>query len=358
MQGILNGQLTDIEHADTALSRCLGCRACETVCPAQVPYGAALAEFKLVRPTGPWKKTPWLVRRIKHHPAWMRFFQRAARALLRIPGVHRSNAPMARLARSAYGNPTPDRNRTTVRATSGSVLLFPGCVIPGLGPEIVVAARSVLAFMGYATIEPRESACCGALNLSEGDADGLRRHIGAMSTFASTGNTLPIVSLATGCSSQMLLYPKINALADCDTQWTSRVTDILDFIDVALAQNALVFKPSSLRVAIHEPCSLRHGLKKPGITQRLIERIPSTEIATLGKTFPCCGAGGATMLLHPQMTDKLASDTVDALLACEPDVIVSANIGCAMHLRAELVRRGSLIAVRHPVEMLAQYLTT
>lgn len=358
MQGILNGQLTDIEHADTALSGCLGCRACETVCPAQVPYGAALAEFKLVRPAGPWKKTPWLIRRIKNHSASIRLLQWAARALLLIPGVSRSNATMARLARSAYGNPTPAQGRTTARATSGSVLLFPGCVIPGLAPEIVDAARSVLAVMGYSAIEPRKSACCGALNLSEGDADGLRRHIGAMSTFANTDNTLPIVSLATGCSSQMSLYPAISALADCDTLWASRVTDILEFIDVALAKNAIKFKPSSLRIAIHEPCSVRHGLKKSGITQRLIERIPSTEITTLGKNFPCCGAGGATMLLHPKMTDKLAGDTADALLACKPDVIVSANIGCAMHLRAELIRRGSPIAVRHPIEILAQHLTT
>jgi glycolate oxidase iron-sulfur subunit len=40
------------------------------------------------------------------------------------------------------------------------------------------------------------------------------------------------------------------------------------------------------------------------------------------------------MLTQPEMADTLGRETLDALQAGSPDVIVSPNVGCSVHLRA------------------------
>ena len=43
MRGLLEGEIPiDDPSLETHLDRCLGCRACETVCPSGVPYGHLL----------------------------------------------------------------------------------------------------------------------------------------------------------------------------------------------------------------------------------------------------------------------------------------------------------------------------
>src|SRR5713101_2392920 len=57
IKSLAEGRIDLTDSAVTHLSLCLDCRACETVCPAGVPYGrlieAARAEIERQRPGGP-----------------------------------------------------------------------------------------------------------------------------------------------------------------------------------------------------------------------------------------------------------------------------------------------------------------
>lgn len=362
MQGLISDKLDDVEHATDAIDRCVGCRACETVCPAKVPYGAALAEFRLIGPSRERKAGMGerLAKSMRRHPLVMRAAGIAARLALRIPNRRFKTSRLGRLARYAAGplrKTKAPQGPVTNQGAKGSVVLFPGCVVPAMAPATVTAAQTLLNRLGYGVVMPRRTTCCGALNLSEGDLPGMTRNLGAVDKLAADHPDSPIVSLAAGCSSQVQLYPSILPLEGAPLAWTARFTDFMVFVEQALAATDCRFVKSDLKVAVHEPCSLRHGLKQTGITERVLKVIPGIQLTALPRNAPCCGAGGSTLLSHPEIADPLAQNTVDALLAMAPDVIVSANIGCAMHLQAELRRRGNPVAVVHPVEILADALS-
>jgi len=62
------------------------------------------------------------------------------------------------------------------------------------------------------------------------------------------------------------------------------------------------------------------------------------------------------VLTQAEQADAFAAQFADAIVARNPDVLVTSNVGCAMHLEAALKHRGLNIPVLHPVEVLARQL--
>jgi glycolate oxidase iron-sulfur subunit len=113
-------------------------------------------------------------------------------------------------------------------------------------------------------------------------------------------------------------------------------------------------RPALVRVAVHLPCSARDA----GLSLRdvlgLHARIPGLEAVPLDPALGCCGAAGTYLLHHPATADRLREGVLDAVAASGAGVLVTANTGCAMHLRAGVAARGWAIRVAHPVELLAE----
>ena len=65
----------------------------------------------------------------------------------------------------------------------------------------------------------------------------------------------------------------------------------------------------------------------------------------------CCGSAGTYSVLHPELAMPLRDRKLGHLTALEPQVIVSANIGCIQHLQS-----GTPLAVRHWVEVVDEAL--
>ncbi len=66
----------------------------------------------------------------------------------------------------------------------------------------------------------------------------------------------------------------------------------------------------------------------------------------------CCGSAGIYNLTQPETARQLRERKLDHALATGADVIVTANPGCLLHLRAGLAERGSAVQVKHIVELL------
>jgi len=89
---------------------------------------------------------------------------------------------------------------------------------------------------------------------------------------------------------------------------------------------------------------------------RLIKRIPGAQLLTLPTQPKCCGAAGTYFLNHARTAQALADEFAAQIVAMRPDVVVSANGGCRAQLAQALHERGSVIAVLHPAELLAENL--
>lgn len=115
-----------------------------------------------------------------------------------------------------------------------------------------------------------------------------------------------------------------------------------------------MFDNLPLKVALPTPSTLRQGEGQETVVVELLQMIPGLEIVRLSGEPRCCGAGGSQMLSQPEMADALRDDIIDEIKTTKADVLISSNLGCAMHLREGLTQAGINIPLQHPVQLIAQ----
>jgi glycolate oxidase iron-sulfur subunit len=114
--------------------------------------------------------------------------------------------------------------------------------------------------------------------------------------------------------------------------------------------DALRFRPATRRVALHLPCTQRSVVRSESALRRLLARVPGLDLVELPDTG-CCGAAGLHQLAEPARADALRAPLLAALAASGATELLSANIGCRLHLAT-----GTIMPVRHPIDFLAEHL--
>lgn len=362
MQGLSSGLVNWTPALEAHLDGCLGCRSCERVCPAKVPYGElidagrtlqaqARGNRRLTRRLG-----PWLVSRPRRHLArlLLRAYQASglqllltALGLLRAPRIGR----WLSLVPSAQHLAAP--GTLTLPASGRSVQLFRGCVGDIADAETLQCLRALLERCGIRVEEPDTQTCCGALHQHAGEPDRAcelgRRNLAAFSGDAT------IVYAASGCGATLKEYERVcapGASAE-GAAFAQRVQDPHRLL-LELWPEAVPLRPLHARIAVHLPCTQRNVTSGGEAITALLRKIPGATIEPLDLQHNCCGAAGTYFLSEPAMADRLLEHKLDALAALRPDYLVSSNIGCTLHLAAGLRRRGLNVPVLHPLALLAR----
>ncbi|MGH8539733.1 MAG: (Fe-S)-binding protein, partial [Stenotrophobium sp.] len=236
------------------------------------------------------------------------------------------------------------------------VALFTGCTGELADRQTLEDAIHVLNRIGVSVEVPQAQGCCGALHQHAGlNAEARKLLANNLRAFDDDG--MPILSPASGCGATLMEYPQIAGVEfrASTVAFAGRVQDLNAFLLAHWPAN-LALKPLHARVLVHTPCTLRNVMKKAGAVTSLLKKIPGVEIAELDKTGGCCGAAGSYFITQPQMADALLEKKLAAARDLAPDFIVSANIGCSLHLAAGLRRDGIKVPVLHPVSLLARQL--
>lgn len=359
MQGLASGQLPMTPAAERHLDGCLGCRACEAVCPAEVPYGRMIDDARS------WQAAE-KPQRLRAH-RWMgavlthRWPRRLASGLLRLaqalgllwlvrrkPWPH----PLRRLA--SLVPPLTLQARAAASAgvgARGRVGLFAGCVSSITERQALADSRLVLRALGFTVVEPAGQTCCGALASHNGlpaRADALARD-----NLAAFGSDLAaVLGTASGCTANLIEYGEQLA-TDEARAFAAQARNVEQFVADADWPDTLRFDDTPLTVAVHTPCTLRNVLRDADAAARLLRRLPGVTVVELDGNTRCCGAAGAYIVTQPDAADALVTPKADAVQALAPDAVVSSNVGCAMHLGGALRRRGDAVPVQHAVSVMA-----
>jgi len=337
------------------LDGCLKCRACESACPSLVAFGRLMDAAKALRTTEQptWRRTlgrAWLAR--LSDAGFMGQVRRLA-ILYRASGVARL-AELAGIARVAPLRPylrlARVLGKSDVRLDPppggdteiAEIDLFAGCMKSSALAPVAAASLELLARLGVSARLPTENACCGALMRHNGFPDEAdQRRLACADRHA--GRTL--VGLASACVAELRDEPRLRD--------TLELCDYLDRLDWPAS---LALRPLPKRVLVHEPCTHRHRLGGNAAVFRLLSRIPELAVAPVTDSPHCCGSAGTYLLDQPSMSAALLGDTLSPILDARADILVTTNVGCALHLAAGLAEAGVAIEVCHPVELLARQL--
>jgi glycolate dehydrogenase iron-sulfur subunit len=339
------------------LDRCLGCRACEPVCPSGVRYGQGLeaARDRLTRARG----VPWLARAALWaltSPGVSPVVYRFAR-LLRATGLPRLLAGWGRMrfAMGMLAATAPKGGNGRQRAAtdhgrplpSSAVLLFRGCVMQGLFSHVHDATIRTLSVNGYEIREIPGQVCCGALHAHAGLLDEARALARANVAAFGDGDE-PIVVNSAGCGALMREYGHL--LDDEGARFAARVRDVTELL--AANGGPVPGAPLDLHVAYDPPCHLLHAQRISDPPLRVLAAIPVLRLVPVPGAADCCGSAGLFTLVEPEMSRAVLRPKLERLREAAPQVVATGNPGCVMQLGAGLAAGGMRARVRHPVELL------
>lgn len=376
-QALAQEKLDFSEKAHAHLDQCLGCRACERVCPAHVEYGQLLTLGRALLPELP-AKTPvkpikWRTRFLSSvliNTAYRQVLQwflwiiqasglRKVAQILKIPsllGIANLEALLPTVQRpiklkALY--PTSGKRQ-------GSVMLFTGCLSSLCDQETIAASIFVLNQLGMDVHVPSSQTCCGAMHTHAGDIQ--QAHLLAKqnaTAFLETGGDF-IVTVATGCSAVLQEYashfsfsPDLNDPSF--SRFSPKVIDIISFFEQTVWPSSLKQKTLAGHAILHTPCTRRNVLKSASDVEHCLSQIPGLTWQSFKSTH-CCGAAGTYMLEHPEIASPLAQNLLKELDSVQVNFIVTTNIGCSLHLYQQVKQQHPQVKVAHPITLLAKTL--
>lgn len=376
MRAVKEGRLAvDSLAFESHIDRCLGCRACESACPAGVEYGHLLEASRAdiaqnqTKSTGLYRLLYFVLKHVWSRPGRLKAALACAR-LLRDSGIAKLmlRTGMARgissqfefglllLEGSSPLNKSKDEGRMPAsrpHAGLAPVLLFKGCVTEGLFHRVNEAMSRVLQVNGCEPNTPEAQVCCGALHAHAGDLEGARR-LARQNIDAFNGSDAPVVTNAGGCGAMLVSYAHL--LSDDDIYaakakaFSARVRDIGQQLEANGFRNGAY--TGSERTTYDASCHLLHGQYGVESSMKMLWAVPDLNYAQLNDRDVCCGGAGVYNLLEPELSEQVLAEKLRNIEQSGATVLATGNPGCHMQIAAGARLAGLNLRVCHPVELL------
>ncbi|MEE8233482.1 MAG: glycolate oxidase subunit GlcF [Gammaproteobacteria bacterium] len=354
IKGLLEGR--DVSRkTQLHLDRCLTCLSCETSCPSGVEYGRLLdigrqqINKKVKRTLGE-RSYRYLLRKILPYPKRVSLLLEIGRGIrFLLPGKYRQMIPDNKHVKHQ------SKNIETAKHIR-KVILFSGCVQPSLSPETNYASTRLLNKLDIETMVSQGEKCCGAINhhmaVDDNGLSFIKNNIDAWWPDIEQGIEAIVIS-ASGCGAMIKEYGYI-LRNDPVYQGKARHVSMIarDIGEIVVAEDIgklrEIINVSTKRFAFQNPCSLQHGQKMKDKTEELLKKL-GYQLCDVEDADQCCGSAGTYSLLQTELSEKIRKKKIVSLEAVKPDVIMTANIGCQLHLQ-----QATEIPVKHWIEILEE----
>lgn len=368
MKALADGTLELDNDAVRHLDLCLECRGCETACPSGVHYG------KLIEKAREYVEHNYRLlfgKRLRNRLVAAIFpYPRRLRALLAPLVMAEWMGLRPLIERLAPGTmrewirllpPLTGRRRAIIIDTpaelvdnAASAVVHHGCVAQVLTPSENYNTERALAAAGYKILHLDRTACCGALDLHNGNRERARELARAnVRAFVKSG-TDKILSAASGCAAVIAAYGDLlkddPELAEDARRVSAQVGDLSSML---LASKQSADRRFETTVTYHDSCHLAHGLGIRETPRTLLRSIVGVKLVEMADSDLCCGSAGSYNLTEPEMARELVRRKADNIVATGAEYVVLGNPGCELQIAAELRRRGAKIRVIHLADFLA-----
>jgi glycolate oxidase iron-sulfur subunit len=351
------------EHID----RCLGCRACESACPAGVQYGelleASRAElFDQAQERGfVHSSLRFVLRHVWLQQARLKLafaLGRLAREtkltrLLLKTRIARSISPRFEFAlallESSRGQSV---NHSSPRRGEKPVMIFKGCVTEGLFSRVNQATARVLSVNGYKVEQPDQQVCCGALHAHAGDLEGAREL--ARQNLQAFGNQdVPIITNAGGCGAMLLSYGHLlsddEPFAADARKFSARVRDVSQQLEATEMRRGAAIEDK--RVTYDASCHLLYGQRAADAPLKMLASIPHLNLVPLPGSERCCGGAGVYNLLERDLSGDVLAEKLRNIESTGAELVATGNPGCHMQIGAGAMLSDLPVSMCHPIEL-------
>ena len=354
MRAAYLGQVEPDAVFEKHMDNCLGCRACEDVCPSAVPFGYLIDRTRTqLLASGRGKVSKLFLRaglRLLAHRGALIFVAWVLRAIqaLRLDRIARwlvwpfSRAAAMRIDAIPRVAGSPLDLRELPEHADPTTFFLAGCVMAGALGDVQRATVRVLERSGHRVAVPPAQVCCGALHLHAGLRDEARAL--ARANLDAFPGDAPICVNSAGCSLAMKGYAQLLPDDPRAAAFSARIRDLSELVGGDV-------RARPLRVAVQEACHHYNVQRLRGRAAGLLTKLGAT-VVPLPRGAGCCGSAGLWSATHPEQAWALLQPLLDAVEGSGCDIVVSSNPGCLLFLREGLRQRNSSIRALHLAELL------
>ncbi|WCL55817.1 (Fe-S)-binding protein [Bacillus safensis] len=369
MKAVRDGVIEPDEDVEHSLNLCLGCRACEPVCPSGVKYGRLLEDARDIIQQHKKQSIPVkLVRRVvfkglfpsqsrmRKAAGLLRFYQTSGlQTAARKTGMLKVLPPHLRLMEQALPKvPPQQKSRLTEYKALGParkrVAFFTGCLMDTVFFSTNEATIQLLQLAGCDVIVPPIQTCCGALHGHSGEKEQAKqlakRNIEAFEEIDADA----IVMNAGGCGAFLSDYDHL-LCDDPDFQkrseaFSKKITDISDIlVELEFHRRMPLALPEQV-ITYQDSCHLRNGMgvqHAPRVLMKAIQGVSFKEMKDSGR---CCGSAGIYNILQPKMSMQILDHKMTEATQTKAAAIVTSNPGCQLQMAAGIKRSGHSPSMR------------
>jgi len=366
-----SGRLAIGDSFVTHIDRCLDCRACETACPSGVQYGHIVERARAQIEQH--YRRPWLTRlardffyqrllgyarRLAVLARLLRFYQQSglqsiarSSGLLKLIGVAALEQLQPKIDKDFFfeeiGKVFPAEGERRAR-----IALHAGCIASVAFSELNHATIRVLNKNGVEVWVPQGQNCCGALQAHAGFRSEARR-LARQNIAAMLDDRFDaIVTNAAGCGSTLKEYGDLlreDGGATAAEKFSAKVKDVTEFLqELGLRKPARRFET---RATYQDPCHLAHGQKIRSAPRELLREV-GLQLEEMPHPDQCCGSAGSYNVTQNELSMKILDEKMKDVAFTSAELVVTANVGCMLQLRAGMKRAGRNIPVKHVIEVL------
>lgn len=236
--------------------------------------------------------------------------------------------------------------------TGKRVQLMATCLCDAFFDDVAAATVEVLEHVGIEVIFPEGQTCCGQPAFNGGDWDASRRVVRhTVKTFAGDD---PIVMPSGSCAAMLFHGAVLEFEHEPDLPEVAalgrRSWELADFLVNGLGVKTWPGRLDA-KIALHRPCHTR-GTRSAEAALTLLCSITGLQVAEIGEPEQCCGFGGTFAVSFPNISTAMGELKLEHIRAAEPDLLVSSDMSCLMHLTGLASREGKPVKARHLAQVL------